>query len=118
MFVEQDETQTIPLDGLVSSLDGELTYELTDTPAGVVEASVTGSSLTVKGLSKGYTTLNIKATDEDGDTVSLMVLVYVGSTKIHLLVKVQRLMMQISKRMSVITLYRLGRHLLIQVLQK
>jgi hypothetical protein len=81
MFVEQDETQTIPLDGLVSSLDGELTYELTDTPAGVVEASVTGSSLTVKGLSKGYTTLNIKATDEDGDTVSLMVLVYVGSTK-------------------------------------
>ncbi len=64
LTVEVGSTETVDLVGYFSDPDGDvLTYSATTSDAGVATASVSGSTVTVSGVSQGIDTVNVIATD-------------------------------------------------------
>ena len=65
--VAVDASKVVRLSGSFSDPDGDaLTYSVTSSSPSRVEASVSGSTLTVKGLSKGGATVTATARDSEG----------------------------------------------------
>ena len=61
------ETATVDVSSYFRDLDGDpLTYSATSSAAGVVSASVSGSTLTLTGIAAGTATVTVTASDPDG----------------------------------------------------
>ncbi len=71
LTVVQDETRTFRISAYFSDPDGDvLTYSATTADPGVARASVSGTTVTLRGVTTGETTLTLTATDPEGLTAT------------------------------------------------